>query len=333
MLLAGDIGGTKTNLALYASKEDVRTPVREATLPSAKYETLAALIHDFMAQINLPDVTIERGVFGVAGPVVAGQAKITNLPWQMEERQLEKTLNIPSITLLNDLAALATAIPHLHPSDLHTINKGKSTEHGTFAVVAPGTGLGEATLTWDGAHYRVHPSEGGHVDFAPTNEFEIGMLIYLLKQMPHVSYEHVCSGVGLPNIYQYIKASSLIEEPQWLADQLAQTKDYNPLIVKAAMRAKEQGETTSICAATLKAFTSIIGAESGNMVLKALATGGVYLGGGIPPRILPFLEEENFLQAFTNKGRFAKMLVDVPVHVVLNSKAGLIGAASFGFGL
>lgn len=333
MLLAGDIGGTKTNLALYASKEDVRTPVREATLPSAKYATLAALIHDFMAQIDLPHVTIERGVFGVAGPVVAGQAKITNLPWQMEEKQLEHVLKIPSITLLNDLAALATAIPHLYPADLHTINKGKSAQHGTFAVVAPGTGLGEATLTWDGAHYRVHPSEGGHVDFAPTNEFELGMLIYLLKKMAHVSYEHVCSGVGLPNIYNYIKASGLIKEPQWLTDQLAQATDYNPVIVKAAMGSEEQSETASICVATLKAFTSILGAESGNMVLKALATGGVYLGGGIPPRILPFLEEEEFLHAFTNKGRFAEMLANVPVHVVLNNKAGLIGAASFGFNL
>lgn len=333
MLLAGDIGGTKTNLALYASKEDVRTPVREATLPSAKYATLAALIHDFMAQIDLPNVAIERGVFGVAGPVVAGQAKITNLPWQMEEKQLEQVLNIPSITLLNDLAALATAIPHLHPSDLHTINQGKSAQHGTFAVVAPGTGLGEATLTWDGAHYRVHPSEGGHVDFAPTNEFELGMLIYLLKKMTHVSYEHVCSGVGLPNIYNYIKASGLIMEPQWLANQLAQTKDHNPVIVKAAMESEEQSETAGICVATLKAFASILGAESGNMVLKALATGGVYLGGGIPPRILPFLEEKGFLHAFTNKGRFAEMLADVPIHVVLNNKAGLIGAASFGFNL
>jgi glucokinase len=159
------------------------------------------------------------------------------------------------------------------------------------------------------------------------------MLIHLLKQMTHVSYEHVCSGVGLPNIYNYIKASGLIKEPEWLANQLAQTKDANPVIVKAAMEAEKSGEATSICVATLKTFTSILGAESGNMALKALATGGIYLGGGLPPRILPFLEEENFLHAFTNKGRFAEMLIDVPVHIILNNKAGLIGAASFGFDL
>jgi glucokinase len=333
MLLAGDIGGTKTNLALYSSKEDVRTPLREATFPSAHYPTLAALVHDFLAQIDLPDITIEQGVFGVAGPVVAGKAKITNLPWQMEERQLEQALKIPTITLLNDLAALATAIPQLRPADLHTINAGKRAPQGTFAVVAPGTGLGEATLTWDGAHYRVHPSEGGHVDFAPTNSFEIGMLVHLLKQMPHVSYEHVCSGMGLPNIYNYMKASGLFNEPQWLAEQLAQTNDHNPIIVKAAMYTNEQGERASICVATLKAFASILGAESGNMALKALATGGIYIGGGIPPRILPFLEEEEFLHAFTSKGRFSEMLSDIPVHVILNHKAGLIGAASFGFDL
>ncbi|GCE22789.1 glucokinase [Dictyobacter kobayashii] len=338
MLLAGDIGGTKTNLALYASKEDIRTPLREATLPSAQYATLAALVNDFLKQIDLSNVTIDRAVFGVAGPVVAGKAKITNLPWKMEEKQLQQTLNIPSVTLLNDLAAMATAIPLLRSSDLHTLNAGKPATHGTLAVVAPGTGLGEAILTWDGAHYRVHPSEGGHVDFAPTNAFEVGLLVYLLERMSHVSYEHVCSGIGLPNIYAYIKASGVFEEPQWLADKLAQVKDMTPVIVRAAMAPREtetapteEGGYAAICGATVKAFASILGAETGNMVLKVLATGGVYLGGGLPPRILPFLEDQEFIRIFQSKGRFSEMLADVPVHVILNNKVALIGAASFGF--
>ncbi|GCF08745.1 glucokinase [Dictyobacter arantiisoli] len=335
MLLAGDIGGTKTNLALYQSREDIRTPLHEGTLPSGEYATLAALIHAFMGQIDLSGITIERAVFGVAGPVVAGKAKITNLSWQMEERQLEQALNIPSVTLLNDLAAMATAIPQLRSSDLHTLNSGKAAAHGTLAVVAPGTGLGEAVLTWDGAHYRVHPSEGGHVDFAPTNAFEIGMLVYMLEHMSHVSYEHVCSGIGLPNIYAYVRESGLFNEPQWLAEQFAQTKDHNPIIVKAAqgLAAEEHKEPEAICVATLKTFVSILGAEAGNMALKTLATGGIYLGGGIPPRILSFLEDAEFMRAFTAKGRFSAMLADVPVHVILNHKVGLLGAATFGFDL
>lgn len=340
MLLAGDIGGTKTNLALYTSKEDIRTPTREATLPSAQYATLAALVNDFLKKIDLPKVAIDRAVFGVAGPVVGGKAKITNLPWHMEEKQLQQTLNIPSVTLLNDLAAMATAIPLLLPSDLHTLNAGKPAKHGTLAVVAPGTGLGEATLTWDGAHYRVHPSEGGHVDFAPTNPFEVGLLVYLLERMQHVSYEHVCSGIGLPNIYAYTKASGMFDEPRWLSEKLSQVKDVTPVIVQAAMAPKKaeanseaEGGYAAICAATVKVFASILAAEAGNMALKTLATGGVYLGGGLPPRILSFLEDHEFIHTFQNKGRFSEMLIDIPVHVVLNSKVGLIGAASFGFDL
>lgn len=338
MLLAGDIGGTKTNLALYASKEDLRKPTREATLPSAQYATLAALVHDFLKKIDLPEVTIDRAVFGVAGPVVAGKAKITNLPWHMEEKQLRQTLNVPSVTLLNDLAAMATAIPLLNASDLHTLNVGKGARHGTLAVVAPGTGLGEAILTWDGAHYRIHPSEGGHVDFAPTNPFEVGLLVYLLERMQHVSYEHVCSGIGLPNIYAYVKASGLFDEPRWLSDKLSQVKDITPVIVQSAMAPKEtevgsaaEGSYSAICAASVKVFASILAAEAGNMALKTLSTGGIYLGGGLPPRILPFLEDPEFMRIFQSKGRFSEMLSDVPVHVILNNKVALLGAATYGF--
>ncbi|GCE08691.1 glucokinase [Dictyobacter aurantiacus] len=307
-------------------------------MPSAQYPTLAALVNDFLKKIDLSNVTIDRAVFGVAGPVVAGKAKITNLPWHMEEKQLQQTLNIPSVTLLNDLAAMATAIPLLNPSDLHTLNAGKPAKHGTLAVVAPGTGLGEAILTWDGAHYRVHPSEGGHVDFAPTNPFEVGLLVYLLERMQHVSYEHVCSGIGMPNIYAYAKESGLFDEPRWLSDKLSQTKDVTPIIVQSAMAPKDteaesnaEGSYSAICAATVRVFASILAAEAGNMALKTLATGGVYLGGGLPPRIRPFLEDPEFMHVFQNKGRFSEMLADVPVHVVLNSKVALLGAASYGF--
>ncbi|GAC1376914.1 MAG: glucokinase [Ktedonobacteraceae bacterium] len=334
MLLAGDIGGTKTNLALFAQKEDLHSPMHEAKFPSANYATLAALVHDFLARYDLSSVSIERAVFGVAGPVVAGKAKATNLPWHIEEQQLQQALNIPSVTLLNDLAAMAIAIPLLTHEDTFILNEGKPARHGTLAVVAPGTGLGEATLTWDGAHYRVHPSEGGHADFAPTNAFEIGLLVYMLERRPHVSYEQVCSGLGLPNIYAYLKEAVMFNEPKWLAELLAHSKDQTPIIVDAAkgeLKGQAISEPVDICKSTLKTFVAILGAEAGNVALKTLATGGIYLSGGIPPRILSFLREGEFMRAFKNKGRFSDMLADIPVYVVLNPNAGLIGAAAYGF--
>ncbi len=334
MLLAGDIGGTKTSLALFANKEDLHSPLHEAKFPSADYATLAALVHDFLSQRDLTNISIERAVFGVAGPVVAGSAKATNLPWHMEELQLEQMLNIPAVTLLNDLAAMGTALPLLTRADVFTLNEGKPVRYGPLAVVAPGTGLGETVLTWDGEHYRVHPSEGGHADFAPTNSFEIGLLVYMLERMPHVSYEQVCSGIGLPNIYAYLRDSALFHEPTWLAEHLANAKDQTPVIVNAAkgeLEGQAISESVDICKSTIRTFISILGAEAGNMALKALATGGVYLSGGIPPRILKFLQEEEFMRAFKNKGRFAEMLADIPVHVILNPNIGLIGAAAYGF--
>ena len=328
MLLAGDIGGTKTHLAIFSSKDELRAPLFEAKLPSARYPSLAALVRDFLANVKTP---LERAVFGVAGPVVKGQARITNLPWVMEECQLQSELGIPRVRLINDLEALATSVPLLDPSDLHILNAGQPVAQGPIAVVAPGTGLGEAFLTWDGTHYRTYPSEGGHADFAPTNSFEVGLLVYMLERLSHVSYEHVCSGIGLPNIYAYLKESGTFEEPAWLADQLAKTKDLPPVIVNAAFGDHTNREPVALCAATLKTFVSILGAEAGNMALKVLATGGVYLGGGIPPRILSFLQGEEFMRAFRNKGRFSDLLSTVPVQVILNAKSGLIGAAVYGF--
>ncbi len=334
MLLAGDIGGTKTNLALFATKEDLHSPLHEAKFSSANYVTLAALVHEFLSQRDLVNIPIERAVFGVAGPVVEGKAKATNLPWHIEEQQLQQALKIPSVTLLNDLAAMGNAIPLLTDTDVFTLNAGKPVRHGTLVIVAPGTGLGEAILTWEGRHYLVHPSEGGHTDFAPTNAFEIGLLVYMLERWSHVSYEQVCSGLGLPNIYTYLKDAALFKEPSWLGEMLAKCKDQTPVIVNAAkgeLEGQPGTEPVDICISTLKTFVAILGAEAGNMALKALATGGVYLSGGIPPRILTFLQEGEFLRSFKNKGRFASMLADIPVHVILNPNVGLIGAAAYGF--
>ncbi|HLX58682.1 MAG TPA: glucokinase [Ktedonobacteraceae bacterium] len=327
MLLAGDVGGTKTNLALFSSDEGWRDPVDEATFPSGDYPSLEALVQAYLAQHK---DSIDHASFGVAGPVMNGQATITNLPWKMDEKDLQDALRIPSVRLLNDLDAIAHAVPYLDERDVSSINQGQAEPKGAMAVIAPGTGLGEAFLTWNGSAYQTHSSEGGHADFAPTNPFELDLLRYLLERFPHVSYERVCSGKGFPNIYAYLKDAGHEVEPSWLAGELANAPDKTPVIMQAAL---DKDTPCEIAVTTLNTFVSALGAEAGNMALKVLATGGVYLGGGIPPRILPYLSNGRFMQSFRNKGRFGQLLSTIPVHVILNPKVALLGAARHGFEL
>lgn len=331
MLLAGDVGGTKTHVAIFVSEEALQAGdmLIETTLPSKEYPSLEALLHQFLATVKQRD-QIQHASFGVAGPVANGKAKITNLPWVMEERQLAQMLGVPSVELLNDLVAIASAVPFLGPSDLFTLSEGQPVEQGTLAVVAPGTGLGEAYLNWDGRHYRAYASEGGHVDFGPTNALELEMLGYLLKRYNHVSYERVCSGMGLPNIYAFLKDRGHAEEPPWLGERLAVAKDPTPIIVN---NAQDKENATEICVKTLEMFVAVLAREAGNMALKVFASGGIYLGGGIPPRILPLLEDGRFLQILRDKGRFSDFLEQTPVHVILNRDVALLGAAYHGFDL
>ncbi len=326
MLLAGDIGGTKTHLGVF-SAADPRAPVAEATFPSAEYPGLEAIVREFLSRVQQP---VERACFGVAGPVVDGQATITNLPWVIAEKQLQEELSIPSVRLLNDLVALAYAVPYLEPHDLDTLNAGQPVAGGAMAIVAPGTGLGEGYLVWDGMRYRACASEGGHTDFAPTTPEELGLLHYLLERHDHVSYEQVCSGRGLPHIYAYLRDSGRADEPEWLAAQVAAAEDPTPIIVSTALN---RTEGCGICMATLDTFVSILGAEAGNLALKVLATGGVYLGGGIPPRIRPALRQADFMEAFRRKGRMSELLANMPVHVILQPEATLLGAVRGGLEL
>jgi glucokinase len=324
MLLAGDIGGTKTNLGIYSTEKGPREPIVDATFPSGEYGGLEMIAREFLAQAG---ITVDRASFGLAGPVVKGRAKITNLPWVIDETQLREALHLTSVSLLNDLEAIACGVALLEPGDLHTLNQGTPIPHGTLAVVAPGTGLGEAFLIWDGLHYRAYPSEGGHNNFGPTNPVEVGLLQYLQEKMEHVSYERICSGQGLPNVYAYLKDSGHAQEPAWLADQLAGADDPTPVIVNAAL---DSEKPCKLCITTLSVFVSVLGAEAGNLALKVLATGGVYLGGGIPPRIIPVLDKGEFMEGFTRKGRFSELVARIPVHVILNPKIALIGAAFHG---
>ena len=322
MLIAGDIGGTKTLLALYDPAAGPRKPVAQAEFHSADYPSLDDVVRAFVGQTKQP---VEAACFDVAGPVIDGKAHLTNLPWVLDETAMRQALGLKRVMLLNDLKAVAYAVPHLRAEDVHVINQGHADPHAPIAVIAPGTGLGEAFLIWDGGKYIACSSEGGHADFAPSDDTQAALWRTISGRHGHVAYERVCSGSGLPNIYDFLRDAGHLPEPAALAATLSTATDRTPIIMQAAL----QDPPDPLCAAVLDLFIAILGAESGNLALKVLATGGVYVGGGIPPRILSQLTDGRFMQAFVNKGRFADLLAAMPVKVITN-QAALLGAALYG---
>jgi len=323
MLLAGDIGGTKTVLAVYSAETGPNAQITQKTYPSAQYSDLESMVREFLATIN---VLIEGACFAVAGPVFAGRAHITNLPWEIDAAKLKSTFGWNHVDLMNDLEAVAYAIPILSSADVFSLNVGKPVPGGNIAVLAPGTGLGEAYLTCENGKYVAHASEGSHTDFGPMNSLQMGLLRFMWERQgfEHVSYEWVCSGIGIPHLYAYLKDAAIAEEPAWLAKALAECDDPTPVIFNNAPKSE-------LCRATLDLFVAILGAEAVNQALKIMATGGIYLGGGIPPRILSELQEPAFLEAVRSKGRFYALLADIPVTVILNPQSGLMGAAAYSF--
>ena len=325
VILAGDIGASKTDLALFSTEAGPRAPLAQAQYPSPNYASLVAIVHEFLKETQ---TTVERACFGVAGPVVQGVAKTTNLPWLVQKSNLRKQFGLASVTLVNDLEATASAVPYLTPDDLHTLNTGQAQEHGAIAVIAPGTGLGEAFLVWDGSRYMACPSEGGHAGFAPTDAAQVELLESMRAQFDHISFERVCSGKGMPSIYEFLRGKDAAPELAEVAEAIARADDKARVIIDSALDAKRPSQ---LCAATLEMFVSIFAAEAGNLALKVLATGGVYLGGGIPINILPALEGL-FVEAFRRKGRFSELLAGIPIHV-MPSDAALIGAGARGLEL
>jgi glucokinase len=322
LLLVGDIGATHARLALISRGHGLARPAREANVPSRRYASLEAVVREFLDPP--PSEPVECAVFAVAGPVVRGRAELTNLGWVADEAQLSAALGIPVVRLLNDLVALAYAVPRLPSDGLRTLQRGTSVECGAIAVVAPGTGLGEAFVTWGDAHYSAHPTEAGHADFAPADALQEELLVWLRGRFGQVSYERVCSGSGLPNLYDFLKARGTAPEEPRLAERLAASEDRSPLIVDAAFDAKAP---SALATATLELFAAILAAEAGNAALRLLATGGVYLGGGMPRRILPLLERASFVERFRDKDRMADLLVQIPLHVIVARGVALSGAA------
>ncbi|MDP3092803.1 MAG: glucokinase [Nitrospira sp.] len=346
MILAGDIGGTKTNLALYDWPAERVEPVRLETFHSADYKSLEEILEEFLTPPkppmllddievaasseeeteveSLPEepIKLTAACFGVAGPVIENHSRTTNLPWVVDGAAIAKRFDIPRVQLLNDLEATAYGILLLRPDELEVLNPGNPPKkRQALALIAAGTGLGEAILFWDGKSYRPMPSEGGHADFAPNNDYEIELLRYLRSQFLHVSYERILSGPGLNAIYEYVRDTKK-NEPTWLAEKI---KAGDPAAEIAEAGLKGQAD---IAKQTLDLFASIYGAEAGNLALKALSLDGVYVAGGMAPKLIKKLQDGTFMKAFINKGRYKRLLSNMPVRVVMNQQTALLGAAS-----
>jgi glucokinase len=318
VVLAGDIGGTKTNLGLFTKGKN--RPVLQAveTYASPDAEDLSEIIKQFMADRV---VEVDSACFGIAGPVVNGRCKTTNLPWEVTESRIRQNFKWRHVRLLNDVAATALAVPFLTSRELFALNKPRVRKNRNMALLALGTGLGQALLVHHDGRYHPIASEGGHADFSPRNDEEIRLWQYLHRRYDHVSIERVLSGQGLVHIYDWLKDLKNYHEPSWLSYKMSRT-DPAKVISETGL-----GKKDPLCRKSLETFVSICGAVAGNLALTGLTLGGVFLGGGIAPKILPQVKADSFLQAFTNKGRFKNLLEKMAVRVILNEKAALLGAA------
>ena len=320
VLLAGDIGGTKTSLALYRPEDGLLNPFTETTVNNDCAASFEEIIEKFL---NENDTKPYVACFGVAGPVRNNRVKMTNLDWTLDGPALQKRFSLRSVTLINDLVATAIGAVHLPDESLLTINEGQPDPVGAIAVIAPGTGLGEAFLINHQNSWLPISSEGGHSSFAPTDEQQRRLLHYMSKQHRHVSAEMVCSGRGIPNLYNFITVECGTK------DQANDHPDRTRMIIEEALAAFASNKPQNIALKTMQLFTTILASEATNLSLKILATGGLYIGGGLPPRILPFLQPEGFMHTFA-KGKYREMLATIPVHVILEPKTALIGAAAYG---
>jgi glucokinase len=321
MILAGDIGGTNTRVALFEGSADRLTPVAVEVFPSPAHRSLEEILGKFRAQHS---EAVDAAAFGIAGPVFNGRCETPNLAWVVDRAVVAGALGVEPVSLINDLEANAHGISVLEQSDFSILSEGSSEgsagARGNRVLISAGTGLGQAGMIAEGGGYRPYASEGGHADFAPRNEIEIELLRYLLQRFEHVSYERVLSGPGLRNIYQFYRDTGRAEEPAWLAEEM-KNRDSSAVISQNAMKASSE-----LCVLALDHFVSLYGAEAGNLALKGMATGGVYVGGGIAPKILPKLREPQFLESFWAKGRVSKVLRAMPVRVILNDRTALYGA-------
>jgi glucokinase len=316
MLLAGDIGGTKTLLGLFDRAFPRPRPIASRAFATLEYSDLATMISVFATEAAVPRANIEAASFGVAGPVLGATARLTNVPWRLDARRLAETLDIRRVSLLNDLHAMAYAVPVLHSSELHVLQEGVALAGGNMALIAAGTGLGEALLHFVDGRFIPSPCEGGHADFAARTERDITVLRALVQRYRRASVEHVVSGPGLINLYRALHAGPC----RAVAD--TNNRDAPAAITSAGLEGR-----CPACVDTLAAFVEAYGAEAGNLALRTVATAGLFVGGGIAPKILPALTDGRFMQAFRDKAPLDELMGGIPVKVILHPEPGLLGAA------
>jgi glucokinase len=320
MILAGDIGGTNTRLAIFDQVDGRQLCLSVAKYPSQDYTNLTDIVRLFLKS---NEHKVEKAAFGVAGPVMHGTVHATNLPWTVDTADLKSLLAIDDVHVINDLEANTWGIEVLQDDDFVYLNRGNPTASGNAAVISPGTGLGEAGLFWDGKKFHPFACEGGHADFSPRDPLQVELLNYLMADWEHVSWERVLSGPGLFNIYRFLRDTNRGEEPHWLSDKM-KSNDAGKVITESAMAG-----TSVLCENTVDLFCALYGSEAGNLALKAMALGGIYLGGGIAPKILPRLKTGPFMREFTEKGRMKPLLQCISVRIILNENAALMGAAHY----
>lgn len=327
MILAGDVGGTKVHLALYRFEQGSLQHVRDEKFAAPQYPNLQAIVREFLgANQRQAAHEIEAACFGAPGPVRKNVIQVTNLPWTLDTHELARDLHIEHIFLINDLEANGYGIKELRADQISTLSEGDSGQLGNRGLIAAGTGLGEGLLIWDGKGHTPMASEGGHGDFGPHNELEIELLRYLRtdpKMNGHISWERVCSGPGLKNIYTFLRDAKKMNESPTLRQRMLE-EDPNAVIGELG----ESGED-ELCAKALDVFVSIYGSEAGNLALKILAHGGMYVGGGIAPKILKKMRDGTFMRGFRDKGRMHDLVATMPVRIILESRAALMGAASY----
>jgi glucokinase len=318
MILAGDIGGTNARLAYFQPQNGHLQLVSERVFPSREHSELGEIVSQFLKDSGTRP---EAACFGIAGPVRNGRVETSNLPWVIEQSRLAQQIHLPATLLINDLEASAWGIGALGRDDLVTLNPGTSAPVGNQGVIAPGTGLGQAGLFWDGTRHHVFACEGGHTDFAPLGDLQIELLRFLRGRFGHVSYERILSGPGLVNVYEFLREAGAAKETTELASAM-KAGDPAAAISRAALAGKD-----ILADKTLELWIAVYGAETSNLALKVMATGGLFLAGGISPKILPKLQGKRFMEAFLDKGRMRPLIESMPVHIVTNEKAGLLGAA------
>ena len=321
MILAGEIGATRTRLAAYDTEGNRLQCVVEKIYMSQEHASLADILPQFIRSEGIP---VHSACFGVAGPVRAGRSKISNLPWIIDCKELAQQLKLASVGLLNDLEAYAYGIDALDSKDFIALSEGSQDAEGNRAVISAKTGLGVAGLYWDGFRHHPFACEGGHADFAPKNDLQMELLAYLQKKYGRVSCERILSGPGIKHIYEFLRDAHKAEEPSWLREQLNAAADQPALVSKLALEGK-----APICEQALSIFVSVFGAEAGNCALHYMSTGGIFIGGTIAAKIEQKMRDGEFIQAFLDKGRMGALLKDIPVKIIVNDDCGLLGAARY----